>query len=212
MSPGSDLEHIPADQLATSRMLAPHLFGNPLNVQIMRGTLEAFFLPITLFNLNETYVVESKDQSRPARPGLYAALQRTIVYRGRDGWEIEPDDLTAEKALIRIRRRTDPRLGKLVGFTMADAERAHLPERNPTYKTYPDRMLFARACTKAIALFCPHKLFDPAPTADRDEWEIIEAASRDGVPAEVYDDQPEAYTDPSGEKYDPDDVTRPFTE
>jgi hypothetical protein len=215
MNPGRDLSLIPVDELAGSRMLPPHLYGQPLNLRIVEETLQVYYLPVTFMHLAETYVVTSKDPNKLPRPGLMAMLQRTIAYRA--GWEIVPEEEPdAVRSRVRIGRRRDQRLGKLVTFTMADAIAAGLPERNPTYKSYPDRMLFARACTKSIGLYCPQVLFDPAETADRDEWQAMAAVSReirlaDAAPPGAYHDQPEAYTDPSGEKYDPDDATRPFT-
>jgi hypothetical protein len=146
-----------------------------------------------------------------------AALQRDLAWR--HGWRIVPEQVTATRAVVRIRRDDRPMEGgTVVAFTMEDAERAGLPRQNPTYKTYPDRMLFARASTKAISLVCPEVLFEMsgAGVVDVVETAAINATSRDAVPPDVYDSGPEASaSEPEDLRFDPDDIldpTRPFTE
>jgi hypothetical protein len=59
--------------------------------------------------------------------------------------------------------------GKVVGpsrFTMDDAQRAGLVSQNPTWKSYPKNMLFARAMSNGARWYCPSVFGGPVYTPD----------------------------------------------
>jgi hypothetical protein len=158
-----------------SSTLCPKAFKeHPEDLLVVGIALHDLAVPVDLNTVNKCYVVGG-------RPEYMAQLQ--IMLGARGGWDItfEQHECDGTSATVYIGRRgTGER--HAVTFTMADAERAKLPERNPNYKTYPDRMLLARAVTKAIGFYCPQvKLaFDAA--ADHAEQfsgqPVAEAADR----------------------------------
>jgi hypothetical protein len=98
-----------------------------------------------LWSLRSIYVVNG-------RPGLYAEAQRALVLgRGHELWPVEQ---TGERATWAGRRRGSEHTVQ-VTWTMADATRARLPQRNPTWKDYPRQMLTARASSELVRLVFP---------------------------------------------------------
>jgi len=55
-----------------------------------------------------------------------------------------PEEVTADHATFVTKRRGAPKAVRYT-FTMAQAIQAKLPERNPTYRAFPERMLSSRA-------------------------------------------------------------------
>jgi hypothetical protein len=100
-------------------------------------------------NLPDLYVIKG-------RVGIMAALQRALVARA--GYDLDAVEATATKAVVRISR--PPGDWHTVTVTMEQAERAGWTRRSKpdvpsNYETIPDRMLLARACTKAINMYAP---------------------------------------------------------
>jgi len=106
-----------------------------------------------------------------ARPGLLAEPQRVLARMG--GYDLEPVDYDEQHATVRGRRLPHG-TWKAVTITYAQAVNAGWTERNPSYRTMPDRMLLARACTFWISQHAPEVKYglnvadsavlgDPAP-------------------------------------------------
>jgi len=98
-------------------------------------------------NLPQVYIIHG-------RVGIMAELQRALIARA--GYDLEIVETTAERAVVRIRRHPDSWKPDVV-VTWADAVRAGWTT-SPNYQKIPDRMLAARACTKAISLYAPGAL------------------------------------------------------
>ncbi len=103
-------------------------------------------------NLPDVYVISG-------RVGLMAALQRALAQRA--GYDLELVTTTAERAVVVV-TFPDGRRKPPVEVTIQQAERAGWTKRsrsNPdqpsNYELIPDRMLAARACTKALDLYAP---------------------------------------------------------
>jgi hypothetical protein len=112
-------------------------------------------------NLPAVYVIKG-------RVGIMAELQRALIARA--GWDLEVVESTADAATVRIRRAGDRQWKPAVTVTMADAKRAGWTNRKKAdvpsnYELIPDRMLAARACTKAISLYAPGALVGIAAPA-----------------------------------------------
>lgn len=126
---------------------------------VVGQTLAELDIRFAMTVLPQIYVVKG-------RPGFMAQLQ--ILLAARFGIPIVPldDESDAESASVKI-------IGKdkqwhRVTVTMAEAKLARWPERNPNYATMPDRMLMARAVTKAIDRHAPEvKMM--LPPADLEE-------------------------------------------
>jgi len=106
-----------------------------------------------LTNIDQVYVVGGKVNA-------LAELQRTLVRRA--GFDLEVVESDDDHAVVRIRRLpVGPGIPleaypwRQVTVTMAEAQKAKWPERNPSYNLMPARMLVARACTRAISLYAP---------------------------------------------------------
>ena len=106
-----------------------------------------------LTNIDQVYVVGGKVNA-------LAELQRTLVRRA--GFDLEVVESDDDHAVVRIRRLPvgpgipdDAYPWRQVTVTMAEAQKAKWPERNPSYNLMPARMLVARACTRAISLYAP---------------------------------------------------------
>jgi hypothetical protein len=100
-------------------------------------------------NLPDMYVVKGRVQ-------MMAALQRALV--AREGYDLDVVEATATRAVVRISR--PPGDWHTVTVTMEQAERAGWtrrakPDQPSNYELIPDRMLLARACTKAINMYAP---------------------------------------------------------
>jgi hypothetical protein len=100
-------------------------------------------------NLPDLYVVKG-------RVGIMAALQRAMA--AREGYDLDVVEATATRAVVRISRPPGP--WHPVTVTMEQAERAGWtrrakPDQPSNYELIPDRMLLARACTKAINMYAP---------------------------------------------------------
>ena len=104
-----------------------------------------------LTNIDQVYVANGRIQAM-------AELQRVLARRA--GFDLEVVSSTNEEATVRIRRlggwmAPDAHPWHEVTVTMQQARLAKWPERNPSYGLMPDRMLVARACTRAISLYAP---------------------------------------------------------
>jgi hypothetical protein len=103
-------------------------------------------------NLPAVYVIKG-------RVGLMARIQ--IPLAQRDGWDIEPVEESAEACAVRMRYRGG-RWKPVIRVTMAQATQAgwtarsrNSPDVPSNYELMPERMLMARAVTKAIGLYAP---------------------------------------------------------
>lgn len=145
------------------------------DLAVIGYSLAELDLRLTVNTLPQCYVVHG-------RPGFMAQLQ--IALAARHGCSIVPldDESGATEAVVNV-------LGKdgewhRVTVTMAEAQHAGWAAKNPNYKTMPDRMLMARAVTKAISWHCPEAKF-ALPPADQAETPqprpAIAAASTPGV-------------------------------
>lgn len=176
------LDRLPnvAEQLARSSMCPDQYRGKPDDIAVVGMALAELGLRLSIVTLPQTYVVHS-------RPAFFAQLQ--IALAGRHGCHIVPldEDSAEDVAVVKV-------LGKdqqwhRVTVTMADAVKAGWTKKNPNYASMPDRMLMARAVTKAIGQHCPEaKLL--LPPADRealpleaDSYEPEEATGELTVPA-----------------------------
>ena len=135
--------------LAKSQLVPEHFRNKPADLMVAALGLRDLGVNPTLPSISQCYVVKG-------RPGYMAQIQ--IALAARHGWDIRPGEIDAKSATVRIRRMDSGEDYETVTFTMADAERGGLPARNENYKKFPDRMLFARAATKAIAQYCPHEI------------------------------------------------------
>jgi hypothetical protein len=123
------------------------------NVKVEDLALAAMWLYVLdvppIANLPDVYVVKG-------RVGIMAALQRALVARA--GYDLEVVEGTAARAVVRISR--PPGDWHPVTVTMQQAEQAGWtrrakPDVPSNYELIPDRMLLARACTKAINMYAP---------------------------------------------------------
>lgn len=134
-----------AQLLARSGMVPEHFRGKPDDILIAGLALRDLGVRLSVATLGMVYVIKG-------RPGFMAQLQISLARL--HGIDIRYDQSVCDEksATVEIRDRTG---WHAVRFTMADAVRARLPDSNPTYKTYPDRMLLARAVTKAVGMYAP---------------------------------------------------------
>jgi hypothetical protein len=97
--------------------------------------------------LPDTYVVHGTF-------GIMYPLQ--VALAQRSGIDVQRVEVDTEHATVLILRPGETReQGQLFTVTMADARRAGWADRNPCYKTMPQKMLPARATTAAIAAVAP---------------------------------------------------------
>jgi len=104
-----------------------------------------------LRNIDQTYVIGGK-------VSLMAEVQRVLARRA--GYDLAVVESTSDMATVKIRKTggwmaPDASDWHTVTVTMDQAQKAGWVERNPSYKTIADRMLVARACTRAISLYAP---------------------------------------------------------
>ena len=95
-----------------------------------------------MWSLRSIYIVNGK-------PGMYSEAQRALVLGA--GHELWPVDQSNESVTMAGRRRGSDHTTTIT-WTMADATRARLPARNPTWKDYPRQMLTARATSELCRL------------------------------------------------------------
>lgn len=84
--------------------------------------------------------------------GMTSNLMATLLQESRD-YDYRIVDSTNERAEIAF-YRGDTELGTSV-FTIEDAQRAGLVKQKSAWEKYPKAMLFARALTQGIRLYCP---------------------------------------------------------
>ena len=98
-----------------------------------------------LIAMSEVHVIHGK-------PSLGAgALASLVKSSGRYDYRVV--NLTDDTCELMF---YDTQTGEVLGpsiFTIQDAERAGLVKQNPTYKTYPRNMLFARALSNGVAWY-----------------------------------------------------------
>lgn len=161
--------------LAMSGLVPEYFRGKPADVLIAGLALRDVGVRLSVTTLGMVYVVKGK-------PGFMAQLQIALARRHGIDIQFDQAECDEESATVEIRDHIG---WHAVTFTMADAIRANLPGQNPTYKTYPDRMLLARAITKAIGVYAPGVKFGfGAPLFDEEElgFETAEIVDTD-VPA-----------------------------
>lgn len=130
-----------AEQLARSSMCPEQFRGKPDEIAIVGYALADNGFRLTLSTLPQCYVVHG-------RPGYMAQLQIAMVARA--GCCLVPLDEESDATTATVRVFGKDGQWHRVTVTMAEAELAGWPKRNPNYKTMPDRMLMARAVTKAV--------------------------------------------------------------
>lgn len=138
-----------AQMLATSGLVPDEYRGKPDSLMIAGLTLRDHGLSLSPINLHKLYVIKGK-------PGYMAQLQ--IALLARAGYDLKPVEGECDDKSATVLIQTRDKSWARVTFTMEDALKAKLPASNPTYGTYPDRMLFARAVTKAIGQHHPEIL------------------------------------------------------
>ena len=131
------------------------------DLAIIGQSLAELDLRLGLNVLPQVYVVHG-------RPGFMAQLQ--IALAARFNCHIVPldDESGAKKGVVKVLGKD--RQWHRVTVTMEEAETAGWPKKNPNYASMPDRMLMARAVTKAIGLHCPEAklMLPPADQAEMD--------------------------------------------
>ena len=132
-------------------------------------------------NIPDVFVIKG-------RVGLMAGLQ--IALAERDGYEIEVVTSTAKMATVRIRQIGAKDWKPYVTVTYAQAEQAgwtkrsaNSPDQPSNYELMPDRMLAARAVTKAIGFYAPGvrrgiraRAAGVADLADEEDGEITDGS------------------------------------
>jgi hypothetical protein len=153
--------------LAKSGLVPEYFRGKPDDIVIAGLGLRSNHLPLDVNTISQVYVVKGK-------PGYMAQIQIALALRAGIDIQYDQGECDDKSATVEIRDRNG---WHKVTFTMADAIKARLPDQNPTYKTYPDRMLLCRAITKAIGVYAPHvKLgidIDPQAMEHPAEDEIV---------------------------------------
>lgn len=82
------------------------------------------------------------------KPTMMASLMHGLILRehGPNAIQIEQQD---ERACVLICRPRGANVQTRISFTMAEADKAGLPNKNTNWKTYPTDMLFSRAVSRA---------------------------------------------------------------
>lgn len=132
--------------LAKTALVPEQFRKNPSELMVAALGLRDLGVAVGPQTLSQCFVISG-------RPGYMAQLQ--IALAARAGWTItfNQAECDATSATVYIGRDDGER--HAVTFTWDDAVRAKLDQKD-TYKQYPDRMLLARAVTKAIGFYCPH--------------------------------------------------------
>lgn len=123
-----------ANLIAESDMIPKEFQKKPANVLVaVQLGMELGVAPMQA--LQNIYVVNG-------RPAVYGDLLPAIVLQSGllEEWHEEGDEKTAS---CTVKRKGHPPITRT--FTLVEAERAKLVERNPIYKSYPKRMLQMRA-------------------------------------------------------------------
>lgn len=123
-----------ARELAKSNLLPAAYAGRPQNVLIAMEYGASLNLP-PMQALQGIHVVNGK-------PTASADLMAALVRRAGHKLRIEGDDTRCTATIVRA---DDPDYPMSVTWTWDKAQRAGLPERNPTWNVYPGAMLRARA-------------------------------------------------------------------
>jgi hypothetical protein len=163
-----------AEQLAKSSM-CPETWrikaGEPEHVKeqkiadlcIIGHSLAELDFRLTVNTLPQCYVVHG-------RPGFMAQLQ--VALAARHGCRIVPLDEESDDKAAHVHVLGKDSKWHKVSVTMAEATKAGWDKKNPNYRTMGDRMLMARAVTKAISLHCPEAKFalPPMDYEDAEPW------------------------------------------
>jgi hypothetical protein len=157
-----------AKQMAASGLVPDYFRGKPNEIMIAGLALRDLHVALTISTLKQVYVVKG-------RPGYMAQLQIGIL--ARHGYDLMPVDSECDDKSATVEIEARDRTKHRVTFTMDNALQANLPSQNPTYKTYPAAMLYARACTKAIGQFHPGLLLGLGP-ADQAEHHVADPSPR----------------------------------
>jgi len=126
------------------------------------------------------------------------ALAALVKASGRYDYRVV--ELTDDRCVLRFYDRGEP-IGESP-FTMADAQRAGLDKRNPTYKTYPRNMLFVRAMSNGVAWFCPDVTMGRIYTSDELDADL-------GTPPPLPDEEDYADFGPAATAETQDDIEWP---
>jgi hypothetical protein len=125
--------------------------------------------------MSEVHVIEGK-------PTLGAGALSSLV-KASGLYDYRVVQLTDDACTLRFYER-----GQVIGetsFTMADAEKAGLAKRNPSYARFPRNMLFARAMSNGVAWFCPDvtsgRLYVPEDFADIEETDMTAEPVDEGI-------------------------------
>lgn len=136
-----------AQQLAAANLLPANYRGKPGNVLLaveygeMLGTH-----PLTA--IQQVHVIDGK-------LSMSAELMRALTKRA--GHRFRVLESTAECAKVSISRADDPEFSAEFAFTIEDATRAKVNEKD-VWKKYPAAMLLARATSMAVRAVCPEVL------------------------------------------------------
>lgn len=146
------------------------------DLAIIGQSLAELNIRLSLNVLGQVYVVKG-------RPGYMAQLQ--ILLADRFGVPVVPLDEESDDKSASVKIKGKDGEWHKVTVTMAEAVKAKWPERNPNYATMPDRMLMARAVTKAIDRHAPQvKMMLPPADAEElflpDDAEVPEDGVVDG--------------------------------
>jgi hypothetical protein len=129
------------------------------------------------------------------KPSLSANLLGTLVKRS-ERYDYRPKETTAGKAMVEFYQDGEP-VG-LSGFTIEEAEQAGLIRAKSGWEKFPKAMLFARALSQGVRMYCPDVTAgSPAYTPEELGAEID---SR-GEPVYV---ESEVAPEPAAETIDPD--------
>lgn len=154
------LKPVPANASEQARaMIVAENERKVADLCIIGQSLAELDMRLSINTLRQVYVVKGV-------PGYMAQLQ--ILLASRFNVPIVPldEESDATKAVVKIVGKD--RQWHRVTVTMAEAKLAKWPDRNPNYATMPDRMLMARAVTKAIDRHAPEvKMM--LPPADLEE-------------------------------------------
>lgn len=142
-------------------------------------------------SMTDIHVITTmRDGEQRTRIGMSAVLMASLVQRS-DRFRYEVKELSDQACELVFHERLDGKEWRQAGpsrFTMADAERAKLIDRNPTYKTYPRNMLFARAMSNGARWFCAAVFGGPVYTPEELRDIEEEPAATPARPGEVVED------------------------
>jgi len=128
-----------ANFIAESNVIPKEFQKSPANVMVVvQLGMELGVSPMQ--SIQSMYVVNG-------RPSIFGDLPLAIVYRSGLLEQIEEQG-DEKSSSCTVKRKGYPPITRT--FSMAEAVRAGLPKRNPTYETYPKRMLQFRS--RALAL------------------------------------------------------------